>query len=147
MSIGYDQDFFAWSQEQAQLLRSGRFSQLDVAHLVEEIGDLGKRERRALERRSAVLIGHLLKWRCQPDYSNRKSWRATINTQRRGITKLLSENPSLRAELDKIIAEAYPDAVDLAVAETPFDYDAFPKSCPWDKEQILKNYWPTADQD
>jgi len=70
MSIDYDQDFFAWSQEQARLLRSGRFSQLDVTHLVEEIGDLGKRERRALESRLAVLIGYLLKWRYQPDYPN-----------------------------------------------------------------------------
>jgi len=146
MSIDYDQDFFAWSQEQARLLRSGRFSQLDVTHLVEEIGDLGKRERRALESRLAVLIGHLLKWRYQPDYPNRKSWRATINTQRRAVTRLLDENPSLRTDLEKTIAEAYPDAVDLAVAETPFDYDSFPKSCLWDEEQILKDYWPIADR-
>jgi len=41
MSIDYDQDFFTWSQDQARLLRSGRFSQLDIAHLVEEIGDCG----------------------------------------------------------------------------------------------------------
>jgi len=145
MSIDYDQDFFAWSQEQARLLRSGHFSRLDIAHLAEEIGDLGKRERRALESRLAVLMGHLLKWYYQPDYPHRKSWRATINTQRRGISKLLNENPSLGTELDKVIAEAYPDAVDLAVAETPFDYDTFPKSCPWDEEQILKDYWPTAN--
>ncbi len=61
MGTDYDQDFFAWSQEQVRLLRSGRFSQLDIAHLAEEIGDFGKRERRALESRLAVLIGHLLK--------------------------------------------------------------------------------------
>jgi hypothetical protein len=40
MSIDYEQGFFAWSREQARLLRSGRFSQLDIAHLVEEIEDL-----------------------------------------------------------------------------------------------------------
>jgi hypothetical protein len=61
MGTDYEVDFFAWSQEQARLLRSGRFSQLDVAHLVEEIEDFGKRERRAFECRLAVLIGHLLK--------------------------------------------------------------------------------------
>jgi len=58
----------------------------------------------------------------------------------------LDENPSLRTDLEKTIAEAYPDAVDLAVAETPFDYDSFPKSCLWDEEQILKDYWPIADR-
>jgi len=146
MSIEYEKDFFAWSQAQAGLLRSGRFSQLDVTHLVEEIEDLGKRERRALESRLAVLLGHLLKWRCQPDYPNRKSWRATINTQRRSVAKLLDDNPSFRGIMGKVIAVAYPDAVDLAVAETPFDYDAFPKVCPWDEAQILNDCWPVTDQ-
>ena len=142
MSVDYDEDFFAWSQEQARLLRSGRFSKLDVDHLIEEIEDLGKRERRALESRLAVLIGHLLKWRSQPEYPNRKSWRATINTQRRAVGKLLEENPSFRAILGKVIEEAYLDAVDLAVAETPFDYDSFPDACPWNQKQVLTDYWP-----
>ena len=142
MSIDYEKDFFAWSQEQERLLRSGRFSQLDVAHLVEEIEDLGKRERRALESRLAVLIGHLLKWRYQPDYPNRKSWRATINAQRRAISRLLDDNPSFRPLLDGFIAGAYPDAVDLAVAQTPFDYDTFPEACPWDRDEVLTDTWP-----
>jgi len=142
MSVEYEKDFFAWSLEQAHLLRSGHFSQLDIAHLVEEIEDLGKRERRALESRLAVLVGHLLKWQLQPDYPNRKSWRATINTQRRALVKLLEENPSFASMLDQVIADAYPDAVDLAVAETPLDYEAFPRTCPWNREQILDDYWP-----
>ncbi|MFB1490132.1 MULTISPECIES: DUF29 domain-containing protein [unclassified Thiocapsa] len=142
MTTDYDQDFYAWSREQASLLRSGQYGRLDVAHLVEEIEDLGKRERRALESRLAVLLGHLLKWQYQPGYPSRKSWRATINTQRRAIAKLLDENPSLAARLDEIIRDAYPDAIDLAVAETPLDYDAFPESCPWDETQIQGTFLP-----
>ncbi|HSO83574.1 DUF29 domain-containing protein [Thiocapsa sp.] len=142
MTTDYDQDFYAWSREQASLLRSGQYGRLDVMHLVEEIEDLGKRERRALESRLAVLLGHLLKWQYQPEYPSRKSWRATINTQRRAIAKLLDENPSLAARLDEIIRDAYPDAVDLAVAETPLDYDAFPVGCPWDQTQILGTFLP-----
>ena len=142
MTTDYDQDFYAWSREQASLLRSGQYGRLDVMHLVEEIEDLGKRERRALESRLAVLLGHLLKWQYQPKNPSRKSWRATINTQRRAITKLLDENPSLAARLDEIIRDAYPDAVDLAVAETPLDYEAFPDGCPWDQTQILGAFLP-----
>ncbi|WP_373508917.1 DUF29 domain-containing protein [Thiocapsa sp.] len=142
MTTDYDQDFYAWSREQASLLRSGQYGRLDVMHLVEEIEDLGKRERRALESRLAVLLGHLLKWQSQPAYPSRKSWRATINTQRRAIAKLLDENPSLAARLDEIIRDAYPDAVDLAVAETPLDYDAFPERCPWDEAQIRSTFLP-----
>ncbi|NBC11834.1 MAG: DUF29 family protein, partial [Gammaproteobacteria bacterium] len=127
-----------------RLLRAGRFSRLDVEHVAEEIEDLGKRERRALQSRLGVLLGHLLKWRCQPDYPNRKSWRATINTQRRSLAQLLDENPSLRAGLEQVIERAYADGLDLAVAETPLDYDAFPKCCPWSVEEILGHHWPEA---
>jgi len=144
VSAEYDQDLVAWSREQGQLLRMGQFAQLDIAHLAEEIEDLGKRERRALVSRLAVLLGHLLKWQYQPDSPYRKSWRATINTQRRAVAKLLNENPSLRGQADLLIAEAYPDALDLAVAETPFDYEHFPGICPWTIEQILTAYWPGA---
>jgi hypothetical protein len=140
----YETDYYAWSNEQAALLRGGRFSQLDISHLAEEIEDLGKRERRALQSRLGVLLGHLLKWRHQGDYPHRKSWRATINAQRRSIAKLLDDNPSLRPWIVDAVADAYLDARDLAVAETPLDYDAFPASCPWALEQILDDYWPEA---
>jgi len=142
MTVDYDQDFAAWSHQQAQLLRAGAFHALDILHLAEEIEDLGKRERRALESRLAILLGHLLKWQYQPDYPHRKSWRATINTQRRAIAKLLAENPSLRVQLDNLVTEAYPDGLDLAVAETPLDYEAFPSRCPWTSDVAVAEYWP-----
>jgi hypothetical protein len=144
MATDYDADFYAWASEQARFLRDGRFSQLDIEHVAEEIEDLGKRERRALASRLGVLLGHLLKWRYQPDYPNRKSWRATIRAQRRALQRLLDENPSLRAGLDQVIERAYPDGLDLAVAETPLDYDAFPEQCPWRREQILGDHLPDA---
>jgi type II secretory pathway component PulM len=144
MSTDYDTDFHAWAQEQAGLLRAGRFSQLDIDHVAEEIEDLGKRERRALQSRLGVLLGHLLKWRYQPEYANRKSWRATINAQRRLLAQLLDENPSLRAGLPQVIERAYADGLDLAVAETPLDYGAFPATCPWSGDEILGDHWPDA---
>lgn len=144
MSTDYDTDFHAWAQEQAGLLRAGRFSQLDIDHVAEEIEDLGKRERRALQSRLGVLRGHLLTWRYQPEYANRKSWRATINAQRRSLAQLLGENPSLRAGLPQVIDRAYADGLDLAVAETPLDYGAFPATCPWSGDEILGDHWPDA---
>jgi hypothetical protein len=40
----YDQDFHAWTQHQAELLRSGRLGELDIENLVEEIDSLGKQQ-------------------------------------------------------------------------------------------------------
>jgi hypothetical protein len=144
-TIDYDQDFYAWTQEQTRLLKAGRFEALDITHLIEEIEDLGRREKRSVASHLAVLLGHLLKWRYQPDYPHKKSWRATINTQRRAIAKLLRENPSLRPQVSAFIIDAYPDGVDLAVAESPLDYEAFPGRCPWTEEQALEDFWPTPE--
>jgi hypothetical protein len=55
-----------WSQEQARLLRAGRFSELDIEHLADEIEDVGKSEKRELASRMAVLLAHLPKCRVQP---------------------------------------------------------------------------------
>jgi hypothetical protein len=62
----YERDFYAWTQEQAALLRSGRLEQLDTEHLAEEIEALGRQERRELVNRLGILLGHLLKWQFQP---------------------------------------------------------------------------------
>ena len=63
----YDKDVLLWSQEQARLLRAGRFDELDIEHLADEIEDVGKSEKRELANRMAVLLAHLLKWHVQPE--------------------------------------------------------------------------------
>ena len=47
----YDEDFYAWTQQQAEVLRT-HFqgdNRLDVEHLAEEVEDLGKSELHAVE--------------------------------------------------------------------------------------------------
>jgi hypothetical protein len=48
----------AWANEQASLIRAGRFDKLDLAHIAEEIEDVGKSEQRDLASRMAVLLAH-----------------------------------------------------------------------------------------
>ena len=91
----YDSDYYEWTRETADALRRGEFATLDIASLVEEVEDLGKRERAALESRLTVLLAHLLKWDFQPSKRSR-SWQATIELQRTRIERLLRQSPSLR---------------------------------------------------
>ena len=63
----YETDFYAWTLEQSKLLKQGNFKHLAITNLVEEIESLGKQERRELESRLGILIGHLLKWQYQPE--------------------------------------------------------------------------------
>ena len=75
--VSYETDVIAWANRQAALLRAGRFSELDIANIAEEIEDVGKSEERELASRMAVLLMHLLKWQYQPERQSR-SWLRTI---------------------------------------------------------------------
>ncbi|MCF4164255.1 DUF29 domain-containing protein [Zavarzinia compransoris] len=138
----YDSDFYAWANEQAALLRAGRFSEADVANIAEEIESMGRSEKRELVSRLAVLLAHLLKWRFQPDHRS-ASWQATVRLQRRELLDHLADNPSLKASIDEAVARAYGRAVIEAGAETGLGSGAFPTDCPWRFEQIIdEGFWP-----
>jgi hypothetical protein len=66
-----ESDFYAWSLEQAALLRAGRAEEADLAAIAEEIESMGKTEKRELVSRLTVLLLHLLKWRFQPARATR----------------------------------------------------------------------------
>ncbi len=132
----YETDFYTWTQEQANLLKAGRFSEMDVIHIIEEIESMGRSEKRSLESRLTVLFVHLLKWQYQSERRG-KSWTFTINEQRRKIRKLLAENSGLHFELSKLLVEAYEDAVFKASYETGINSAVFPKENPWRFEQVM----------
>jgi len=134
--IRYEQDFYGWTLEQTKLLRAGRFDEVDMEHLIEEIESMGARERRELKSRLTLLLQHLLKWRFQPTHRSR-SWRLTIQDQRRMIPDHLHENPSLKNGLDTIMDEAYTLAKGKASDETDIPEASFPASCPWTLREVL----------
>lgn len=132
----YESDFYAWTKEQAELLKNKTWEQLDLPNLIEEIESLGRQERQELRNRLGVLLGHLLKWQYQP--SNRgNSWLAIIREQRREASRVLKENPSLKPYLPEALRSSYEAGVDLAVRETGMDYGTFPPECSYTLEQTL----------
>jgi hypothetical protein len=142
MTTSYHDDFYRWTQEQASLLRSGSFNQLDTKNLLEEIEAMGTSAENELESRLEVLFIHLLKWQFQSERQGR-SWQLTIEEQRRKIERRLKKNPSLKHKLSEIFADAYGDAVIGAERETSIKRIVFPESCPWNFEQIMDtNFYP-----
>ena len=138
MSDLYDRDFYAWANEQAALLRAGRLSAADIAHIAEEIESMGRSEKRELTSRLAMLLAHLLKWRFQPERRGR-SWQATIREQRSEVADVLADNPSLGARLDELLPNAYGKAVQIAIRETDLAEETFPAICPWTFEQAMQD--------
>lgn len=138
----YEHDFYAWTQEQAKLLRNKQFEEADLSHIAEEIEDMGRAERNQLRNRLTLLLMHLLKWVHQPEYRG-SSWASTIKEQRRAIPRLIRNNPSLKSSLDALLTEAYPDAVEDAADETGLPVQTFPAECPWAYDEFMdKEFWP-----
>jgi hypothetical protein len=135
-AAAYDVDFFAWTMEQARLLREGAFSELDAVNIAEELESMGKNNRRELGSRLVVLLMHLLKWQFQP---NRRSpgWATTVRDQRDEIEEILADSPSLRPAVRDALSANYKRARRKAIGETGFPDTTFPADCPFTPEQIL----------
>ena len=143
----YEQDFYAWTQQQAAILEAHRWEDLDLSNLIEEIESLGRQERQELRNRLAILIAHLLKWQFQPQKRSR-SWLATIRIQRLDTVDLLKDNPSLKSFLEEALERAYQKAIILAVKETNLPNKTFPAQCPYVLADILdESFFPGEASD
>lgn len=138
----YESDFYAWTIRSAQLLREGKFSEVDIEHVAEEIESMGKSEKRELINRLAVLIAHLLKWQFQQERRS-NSWKYTIEEQRDEVLELIEESPSLKYEIQEKLERAYRKAILWAATEMGVNKSMFPKQCPFSTENTLnKDFYP-----
>lgn len=136
MSAHHDKDLNAWSLEQADLLRKGKFEELDMEHLIEEIETLSASDRRALRSHLIVLLMHLLKKEYQFE-KNGTSWERTIWNARADIHDLLNDNPSFIRNLPEYVENCYNRAAYNASYETGLPIKVFPKECQWTLKEIL----------
>tara|TARA_E500000178_G_scaffold177953_1_gene176682 strand:+ start:70 stop:501 length:432 start_codon:yes stop_codon:yes gene_type:complete len=132
----YEQDLFAWTQQQVNLLTHQRWHELDVENLIDELEGMARRDRREMINRLIILIAHLLKWEFEPDHQS-GSWRGSIQEQRLQLNGLLEDSPSLHQQFIESLEKAYPQAVKLASKETELPTTKFPNECPYELAQLL----------
>jgi hypothetical protein len=146
----YDEDFFAWTQEQAAALRraaEGRSragTGIDWEHLAEEVEELGGRDRRALESDLARVIEHLLKRQYSPTVNPERGWRRSIVEHRDRVRAAAEDSGALAALLPSLLPRAWRRGRKLAaagLAEDGIDPAALPEDCPYTLEQILDDDW------
>ena len=141
----YEQDFYAWAQTQAELLRAGRFDELDLANLIEEVAELGGSLHRKVRNRALTIMVHLLKLQHSLSSAPRLGWRETVRAQR---SRLLDElTPTLRRrltdELPELYARARHDAEgSLRDHGEPGAAAALPEVCPYTLDQIMGDWLP-----
>ncbi|CAN5602861.1 DUF29 domain-containing protein [soil metagenome] len=133
----YDEDFALWLEQQVTLLREGRFDNLDMDNLLEEVEAIGRSDKREVQNRLIVLLAHLLKYQFQANRRSR-SWQATIGEQRRQLELIFKDSPSLlKQHAPAVLAESYGYARRQAQDETGLAPETFPEACPYTLEQLL----------
>lgn len=150
----YARDFLQWTEEQGKALRhakaGGTNLPLDWDNLAEEIESLGKSDRRALHSRVRRILQHLLKLAMSPNTDPRRGWQSSVREARKEIAMILRDSPSLRREIDGIIADEASLAAEFAAADLAehgeltnaarekLDTQTFTA------EQVLDNWFPAA---
>ena len=146
--IGYDDDFYAWTQEQARLLREAARERLntpiDFENLAEEIETVGRSEVKALSSALMRVIEHLLKLEHSPAWEPRAGWRTSVLNHRIEAIEELEASPSLRRRLD--LDRAHRHARRLAsdgLARDGLAGHELPPDCPYTLDQLLdEDWWP-----
>jgi hypothetical protein len=104
----YDEDFFLWSKAQGEALRAAARSAtnqpIDWENVAEEIESLGRSDKRELSSQLGRIIEHLLKLQFSLAVEPRMGWIGSIGDARNEIERLLEDSPSLRREIDAVIA-------------------------------------------
>ena len=145
----YESDFYAWTQAQAKELR--RFARtrpnlpLDLAHIAEEIRDLGKSEQDAVFSLAQQIVQHLLLIEHSPATDQRLHWADQIDGFRDQIKRKLS--PTIRRRLKRAIGEVYAAARRRVRRKMERHGErqaaaALPEVCPYSLEQILGDWEP-----
>jgi hypothetical protein len=134
----YETDYLQWIETTVQRIQSQEYGAVDWENLVEEIEDMGRRERHSLESNFIVIVIHLLKWQFQPQRRS-GSWEGSIVEHRRRVNKALKDSPSLNSYLVAFEVEGYKEAVKQAKAETGLPLEAFPLNCPYELVDMLRD--------
>jgi hypothetical protein len=138
----YEEDFPLWAERQAALLRARRFDELDLENLIEEVEDLSRRERKAIESYVETILEHFLKLAFSPAERPRRGWLVTVDKQRVKLARELTATlrTHLEAELQTLYAGLRrPVARQLEKDHVPAD--ALPTACPYPLEQIFDQNW------
>jgi hypothetical protein len=142
----YDDDFYAWTQYQAEVLRtlSTRDNRFDREHLAEEIKSLGRSERDAVRSQVRRILLHFLKLEYSPARDPRFDWMDLVVDARVELEDKLT--PTLRHDIEQMLPQLFAlarkrAAVDLQRYGEGGAVASLPAECPYTIDQILGEDW------
>ena len=139
----YERDVLAWSEREADFLRrlsrGERVNDVDWAHLVAEIEDVGLSELNAVVSHLEQMLVFLLKLRAWPENPSVRHWRVEVVAFQRNAARRFA--PSMRQRID--LGRLYRDAADQLEAgqergDPPL---GLPADCPFTLDEFLTDRW------
>ena len=119
----YDEDFWAWTQEQADALRRRDAGAIDWENVIEEVETLGRSDERAWASNCANAIAHLLKIEHYGSVEDLNHWRREVLGYRREMYRKLRGSRGMKGKLPELLQEAWGDGREEAVGKMA-EYDA-----------------------
>ncbi|HEY3911810.1 MAG TPA: DUF29 domain-containing protein [Stellaceae bacterium] len=134
----YEEDFYAWTQQQAELLRRlpAVGNELDLENIAEEIESLGRSDLRAARSLCQQIVEHFLKLEFSGLEEPADHWRDRIVEWRLQLAQILTR--SIEAKLD--LPSLYRTALRLVrrlERDVPGLTRRLPQACPYSLEQII----------
>jgi hypothetical protein len=139
----YETDYDLWVLDTVEKLKTQDFDKIDWENLIEEVGDLSRRDRHKIESLLIRLIEHLLKlgyWEFERE-RNRGHWEGEITNFRVQIKLLLKASPSLKSYLSDVFEECYLSARKIASKRSQLPLNHFPEKSLVNLEEILDENW------
>ncbi len=139
----YEIDDHLWLEETIKLLKANHLEELDLENLIEELENLGRRDKAKVASLLEQIIRHLLLlqyWTEEAQY-NSGHWKAEIRSFKNQLKRNLTTN--LYQYLENELASIYDDALGYVIEKTEGKLDNLPEYCTYSLEQLLDiNYLP-----
>jgi hypothetical protein len=151
VTAAYDDDFYAWTQDQAKALRALQRHaerlpvQVDLSYVAEEIEDLGKAELNTVVGLIQQILIHLIKAASVPHARALSHWRAETVTF--SVTLRGRYVASMRRKIDT--QRIWQGAVKIAAATLQAHEGTLarntPEACPFTLEEIISDEFSFDD--
>jgi hypothetical protein len=138
----YEVDDIKWLDTTIKLLKNRQFDSLDLENLIEELEELGKRERNSVVSLLEQIIRHLLLleyWTAEKE-NNSAHWQSEIYNFRLQLNRKLTT--TLLNYLEDELEQIYQDAKGYVELKTQNSVE-FPCQCPYSLDELRdQTWWP-----
>jgi hypothetical protein len=140
----YDADFLLWSEQQAELLRRLAAGErvddaVDWPNLIEEVGDLGRIELRAVESLLDVGLRHLVLVHVAPRPEPVPHWRAEARAALASAARQVTPSMVARLDIEDLWRAAREFAGDKLAADGG-PARPLPEACPFTAAELLNRH-------